>query len=115
MIAIKEIDAIGFDAPSPGRGEISSGTLSGFPAFRILCPKGIAIYQNLKNVAKLLNTKFVGAPLYLVRVRAARCISGNGILACLACYIEASGGPVCGIDSIVASVKPSPSQSMRLI
>jgi arylformamidase len=68
-IAEKNVNAIGFDAPSPDHGEISaSGQLSGFPAHRILLPKEIAVYENLNNLDKLLNRDFifVGAPLRLV-------------------------------------------------
>lgn len=69
FIADKEVNAIGFDAPSPDHGEISaSGKLSGFAAHRILLPKEIAVYENLNNLDKLLNKDFlfVGAPLRLV-------------------------------------------------
>ena len=69
FIASKEVNAIGFDAPSPDHGEISAaGKLSGFPAHRIMLPKEIAIYENLNNLDKLLNKDFlfVGAPLRLV-------------------------------------------------
>ena len=68
-IASKNVNAIGFDAPSPDHGEISSsGQLSGFAAHRILLPKEIAVYENLNNLHKLLNKEFlfVGAPLLLV-------------------------------------------------
>jgi kynurenine formamidase len=69
FIAEKNVNAIGFDAPSPDHGEISaSGQLSGFAAHRILLPKEIAVYENLNNLDKLLNKEFlfVGAPLRLV-------------------------------------------------
>jgi len=69
FIAGKDVNAIGFDAPSPDHGEISaSGQLSGFAAHRILLPKEIAVYENLNNLDKLLNRDFlfVGAPLRLV-------------------------------------------------
>jgi arylformamidase len=69
FIADKDVNAIGFDAPSPDHGEISSsGKLSGFAAHRILLPKEIAVYENLNNLDKLLNKEFlfVGAPLRLV-------------------------------------------------
>ncbi|MGD0688736.1 MAG: cyclase family protein [Candidatus Bathyarchaeia archaeon] len=69
FIAEKNVNAIGFDAPSPDHGEISAtGQLSGFPAHRILLPKEIAVYENLNNLDKLLNRDFlfVGAPLRLV-------------------------------------------------
>lgn len=69
FIASKGINAIGFDAPSPDHGQISeSGQLSGFPAHRILLPKEVAIYENLKNLDQLLGKDFlfVGAPLRLV-------------------------------------------------
>jgi len=69
FLAEKNVNAIGFDAPSPDHGEISpSGQLSGFPAHRILLPKEIAVYENLNNLDKLLNKAFlfVGAPLRLV-------------------------------------------------
>ncbi len=68
FIASKDVNAIGFDAPSPDRGEISSGMLSGFAAHKTLFPKEIAIYESLNNLDKLLNKEFlfVGAPLRLV-------------------------------------------------
>ena len=69
FLAEKNVNAIGFDAPSPDHGEISAtGQLSGFPAHRILLPKQIAVYENLNNLDKLLNKDFlfVGAPLLLV-------------------------------------------------
>jgi kynurenine formamidase len=68
-IAGRNVNAIGFDAPSPDHGEISpSGQVSGFAAHRILLPKEIAVYENLNNLDKLLNKDFVfvGAPLRLV-------------------------------------------------
>ncbi len=69
FLASKEINAIGFDAPSPDHGEISaSGKSSGFAAHKILLPKEIAIYENLNNLDQLLNKEFlfVGAPLRLI-------------------------------------------------
>jgi len=69
FIADKNVNSIGFDAPSPDHGEISaSGQLSGFAAHRILLPKEIAVYENLNNLDELLNKDFlfVGAPLRLV-------------------------------------------------
>ena len=60
FIAEKKVNAIGFDAPSPDRGD--------FPAHHILLPEKIAIFESLKNLEKLLNRDFmfVGAPLPLV-------------------------------------------------
>jgi kynurenine formamidase len=59
-IASKNVNAIGFDAPSPDHGQISSsGKLSGFAAHRILLPKEIAVYENLNNLHKLLNKEFL--------------------------------------------------------
>lgn len=60
FIVQKKVNAIGFDAPSPDRGE--------FPAHHILLPEKIAIFESLKNLEKLLNKDFifVGAPLPLV-------------------------------------------------
>lgn len=54
------IKALGVDAPSPDRAP--------FPAHNILLPKGIAIYENLTNLDKLVGKKFlfVGLPLKLV-------------------------------------------------
>jgi len=69
FIAERNVNAIGFDAPSPDHGEISaSGQLSGFPAHKILLPKEIAVYENLNNLDKLLKRDFlfIGAPLRLV-------------------------------------------------
>ncbi len=69
FIADKNVNTIGFDAPSPDHGEISaSGQLSGFAAHRILLPKDIAVYENLNNLDKLVNKEFlfVGAPLRLI-------------------------------------------------
>lgn len=56
----QKINAIGFDAPSPDRGD--------FPAHKILLPEGIAIFESLNNLDKLVNRDFifVGAPLPLV-------------------------------------------------
>ena len=60
FIAGKKVNAIGFDAPSPDRGE--------FPAHKILLPETIGIFENLNNLDKVLNKDFifVGAPLPLV-------------------------------------------------
>jgi arylformamidase len=54
-----EVNAIGFDAPSPDH--------SPFPGHKILLPKKIGIYENLTNLDKLLGKEFffVGAPLSL--------------------------------------------------
>jgi len=54
------VKAIGVDAPSPDRAP--------FPAHNILLPRGIAIYENLVNLDKLVGKKalFIGAPLKLV-------------------------------------------------
>lgn len=54
------VKAIGLDAPSPDRAP--------FPAHNILLPRGIAIYENLSNLDKIVGKKvlFVGAPLKLV-------------------------------------------------
>ncbi len=54
------VKALGVDAPSPDKPP--------FPAHRKLLPKGIAIYENLVNLDKLIGRKFlfVGAPLKLV-------------------------------------------------
>ncbi len=54
------VKAIGTDAPSPDREP--------FPAHTILLPKGVAIYENLTNLDKLIEKKFlfVGLPLKLV-------------------------------------------------
>lgn len=54
------IKALGVDAPSPDRAP--------FPAHNILLPRGIAIYENLINLEKLIGKKFlfVGLPLKLV-------------------------------------------------
>ncbi len=60
FIAGKKVNAIGFDAPSPDRGD--------FPAHKILLPEQIGIFENLSNLDKVLNKDFifVGAPLPLV-------------------------------------------------
>ena len=54
-----KVNAVGFDAPSPDHAP--------FQAHKILLPKGIGIYENLKNLEKLLgrNFLFVGLPLAL--------------------------------------------------
>ncbi len=54
------IKAIGVDAPSPDHAP--------FPAHNVLLPNGIAIFENLQNLDKLLGKKFlfVGLPLKLV-------------------------------------------------
>jgi len=54
------VKAIGVDAPSPDHEP--------FPAHNILLPKGIAIYENLINLDKVVGKKFlfVGLPLKLV-------------------------------------------------
>jgi len=54
------VKAVGFDAPSPDREP--------FPAHSILLPRGVAIFENLANLEKLVGKKFlfVGAPLKLV-------------------------------------------------
>ncbi len=54
------VKAIGIDAPSPDHEP--------FPAHRILLPRGVAIYENLINLDKLINKKFlfIGLPLKLV-------------------------------------------------
>ncbi|HKM79059.1 MAG TPA: cyclase family protein [Candidatus Bathyarchaeia archaeon] len=60
FIADLEVNAIGFDAPSPDR--------SPSPAHKILLPKGIGNYENLVNLERLLEKDFlfVGEPLPLV-------------------------------------------------
>lgn len=60
FIARLKVKAIGIDAASPDREP--------YPAHRILLPSGIAIYENLANLHRLLHKKFtfVGAPLSLV-------------------------------------------------
>ena len=59
-IAALNVNAIGFDAPSPDRDP--------YPAHNILLPKGIVNYENLTNLDKLLKREFifVGEPLSLV-------------------------------------------------
>lgn len=59
LIVNMKICAIGIDAPSPDREP--------FHAHRILLPKGIVIYENLNNLDKLMDDRFlfVGAPLPL--------------------------------------------------
>lgn len=54
------VKAIGFDAASPDH--------SPFPAHKLLLRQGIALYENLANLEKVLHKKFifVGAPLPLV-------------------------------------------------
>ena len=53
------VKAIGVDAPSPDREP--------FPAHRMLLPRGIAIYENLCNLEKVVGKKFlfVALPLKL--------------------------------------------------
>jgi arylformamidase len=53
------VNAIGFDAPGPDAAP--------FPAHKTLLPKGIAIYENLANLDKVIGKEFlfVGAPLRL--------------------------------------------------
>ncbi len=60
FIVSKKVNAIGFDAPSPDRGE--------FPAHKILLPEKIGIFESLNNLDRVLNRDFifVGAPLPLV-------------------------------------------------
>ncbi len=60
LIAELRVNAIGFDAPGPDHEP--------FPAHKILLPKGIAIFESLTNLDKVLNKDFlfVGAPLPLV-------------------------------------------------
>jgi kynurenine formamidase len=66
-IAVKRVNAIGFDAPSPDH--------SPFPAHKILLAKGIVIYETLANLEKLLRREFilVGTPLGLVGGSASPC------------------------------------------
>jgi arylformamidase len=58
-LAELQINAVGFDAPSPDHPP--------FSAHKVLLPKTIAVYENLTNLDKLLGKKFlfVGAPLRL--------------------------------------------------
>jgi arylformamidase len=58
-LAETQINAIGFDAPSPDHPP--------FPAHKTLLPQTIGVYENLTNLDKLLGRKFyfVGAPLRL--------------------------------------------------
>ena len=60
FIAQLKVNAIGFDAPSPDHPP--------FPAHKILLPKGIALFEGLANLEKVLRKDFVfiGAPLPLV-------------------------------------------------
>ncbi len=60
LITELRINAIGFDAPGPDHEP--------FPAHKTLLPKGIAIFESLTNLDKLLDKDFVffGAPLPLV-------------------------------------------------
>jgi kynurenine formamidase len=60
FIADLQVNAIGFDAPSPDR--------SPSPAHKILLPRGTGNYENLTNLEKLLDRDFlfVGVPLALV-------------------------------------------------
>ena len=59
-IADLGVKAIGVDAPSPDRAP--------FPAHKILLPRGVAIFENLSNLNKLVGMRFlfVGLPLKLV-------------------------------------------------
>jgi len=60
FLARLKVKAIGFDAASPDREP--------YPAHTLLLPRGIAIYENLVNLERLLHKRFifVGAPLSLV-------------------------------------------------
>ncbi len=63
----KKVKAVGFDAPSPDHAP--------FAAHKTLLPKGIAIFENLSNLQKLLKKRFVfvGTPLKLVGGTASPC------------------------------------------
>lgn len=54
-----QVNAVGLDAPSPDHPP--------FPAHKILLPQKIGVYENLWNLEKILEKKFlfVGAPLSL--------------------------------------------------
>lgn len=60
LIVRLKVNAIGFDAPSPDHAP--------FPAHKILLPKGIALFECLTNLDKVMDKDFVfvGAPLPLV-------------------------------------------------
>ncbi|MDV3278660.1 MAG: cyclase family protein [Nitrososphaerales archaeon] len=60
LITRLKVNAIGFDAPSPDHAP--------FPAHKILLPKGIALFEGLTNLNKVMDKDFVfvGAPLPLV-------------------------------------------------
>jgi len=61
FLARLKVKAIGIDAASPDREP--------FPAHKLLLPKGVAIYENLVNLERLVHKRFVfvGVPLPLVR------------------------------------------------
>lgn len=61
FIAELEVNAIGADAPAIDHEP--------YPAHKLLLPLGITIYENLTNLQKLLDRKFVfvGVPLPLVK------------------------------------------------
>ncbi len=63
----KKVKAVGFDAPSPDHAP--------FEGHKTLLPKGIVIFENLANLQKLLNKRFlfVGTPLKLVGGTASPC------------------------------------------
>ncbi|MCD6324423.1 MAG: hypothetical protein J7L55_04885, partial [Desulfurococcales archaeon] len=54
------IKGVGLDSPSPDRHP--------YPAHRVLLPSGVAIFENLMNVDKVVGKKFlfIGLPLKLV-------------------------------------------------
>ena len=60
FIANLGVKAIGFDAASPDRAP--------YPAHKLLLSRGVAIYENLVNLERLLHKRFtfIGAPLPLV-------------------------------------------------
>lgn len=62
-----KVKAVGFDAPSPDHAP--------FDAHKTLLPKGVVIFENLANLQKLLNKRFifVGTPLKLVGGTASPC------------------------------------------
>ncbi len=60
LIADLQVKGIGFDAASPDKEP--------YPAHKILLPRGVAIYENLANLEKVLHLRFifVGVPLNFV-------------------------------------------------